>query len=64
MTFSQPLVIPASTLTRARIPGGPQCDPHARLGQEGADALEVGLAAAALGVADVSPAQQQDGANG
>ncbi len=49
---------------RTLISGGAQRHRHARLGQLGADALEIGLAAAALRVTGIAPAQQQHGANG
>ncbi len=45
------------------IAGGAQCDPHPGGRQLRPDPLQVGLAAAALGVAGVAPAQQQHGVN-
>ena len=48
----------------AGIAGGTQRDVDSRLGKQRTDALQVGLAAPALGVAGVAPAQQQHRADG
>ena len=45
---------------RTRVAGGAQRDRDPRCGQLRADALQIGLAAAALRVSGVAPAQQQD----